>query len=39
MSCTNPNPNAQETAQVNANFRTAAKIPAQAYVWVGAPAA
>lgn len=39
VSCTNPNPNAQETAQVNANFRTAAKIPAQTYVWVGAPAA
>ncbi|MFG1610232.1 snapalysin family zinc-dependent metalloprotease [Actinoplanes sp. NPDC049265] len=39
VSCTNANPNSTEVAQVNANFRTAAKVPAQTYVWAGAPAA
>ncbi|MEV6494329.1 snapalysin family zinc-dependent metalloprotease [Actinoplanes sp. NPDC051633] len=34
VSCTNPNPNARETAQVNANFRGATVAgPARTYVW------
>ena len=35
VSCTNPNPNAQELATVNANFRTAAAVAPRAYVWAG----
>ncbi|MGX6600940.1 snapalysin family zinc-dependent metalloprotease [Micromonosporaceae bacterium Da 78-11] len=33
--CTNANPNAAETAAVNASFRTKAAVPAQAYTWQG----
>jgi snapalysin len=33
VSCTNANPNSQETAQVDANFRTAVAVPARTYVW------
>jgi snapalysin len=35
VSCTNPNPNTQETAQVDANFRTRTAVPAATYVWLG----
>ena len=35
VSCTNPNPNAQEVAAVNANFRTAAAVAPRTYVWAG----
>src|SRR4051794_35883591 len=33
VSCTNANPNARETAQVNANFRGVTAVPARTYVW------
>ena len=33
VSCTNPNPNSREAATVNANFATAAAVPARTYVW------
>jgi snapalysin len=33
VSCTNANPNARETAQVDANFRGATAIPARQYIW------
>jgi snapalysin len=33
VSCTNPNPNARELAQVNANFAGAAVAVTQTYVW------
>ena len=33
VSCTNAYPNAQETAQVNANFRGATAVPARTFVW------
>ena len=36
VSCTNPNPNAQEIASVDARFRgVAAAVPAQTFVWQG----
>jgi snapalysin len=33
VSCTNPNPNAAETASVDANFRTSVTVPPATYVW------
>jgi snapalysin len=33
VSCTNASPNSAEVAQVNANFRTAAVVPAATYVF------
>lgn len=33
VSCRNPNPNSREAATVNANFATAASVPARTYVW------
>lgn len=35
VSCTNPNPNSREASTVNANFATAAAVPAQAFAWNG----
>ncbi|MFI5492853.1 snapalysin family zinc-dependent metalloprotease [Actinoplanes sp. NPDC051859] len=35
ISCTNPNPNATESATVDRNFRRSVTIPAREYVWVG----
>ena len=35
VSCTNSNPNAQETAQVDANFRARTALPAATFTWPG----
>ena len=35
VSCTNPNPNSREAATVNANFATAAAVPAREFAWSG----
>jgi snapalysin len=35
VSCTNPNPNARERAEVDADFRTTVAVPARTYVWAG----
>jgi snapalysin len=39
VSCTNPNPNAQERASVDARFRGAASAPARTFLWQAPPAA
>ena len=33
VSCTNANPNSREASTVNANFASAASVPARTYVW------
>jgi len=35
VACTNANPSTAESARVNTLFRTAAAVPAAAYVWQG----